>query len=102
MDVYPVSGTQKHSIRSLGKWRARSRALRALEGCCCSHERHRAVGGLEESTKKREGCWKFSQFCLGLVLLIRILHELMQWEDIGLPFLVSLTLSPSFAGGKGG
>ena len=76
MDIYPVCGTQKHSIQSLGKWRARSKALRALGGCCCSPERHQAVGGLGESTKKREGYWEFSQFCLGLVLFIRIFREL--------------------------
>ena len=54
MDIYPVCGTQKHSIQSLDKGRARSKALRALGGCCCNHERHQAVGRLEESTKKRE------------------------------------------------
>ena len=52
MDIYPVCGTQKHSIQSLDKGRARSKALRALGGCCCNHERHQAVGRLEESTKK--------------------------------------------------
>ena len=46
-----------------------------------------------ESTKKREGYWEFSQFCLGLVLFIRIFRELMHWEDIRFSFLVSLSLS---------
>lgn len=54
VDIYPVCGTQKYFIQSLDKWRARSKALRALGGCCCNHERHQAMGGLEESTKKRE------------------------------------------------
>lgn len=75
------------------KWRAGSKALGALGGCCCSRERHQAVGGLGESTKKREGYWEFSQFCLGLVLFIRIFRELMHWEDIRFSFLVSLSLS---------
>lgn len=58
-------------------------------------KRHQAVGGLEESTKKREGYWEFSQ---GLVLFIRIFRELMHWEAIRFSFLVSLSLS--FAGRK--
>lgn len=40
--------------------------------------------------QRREKYWEFSQFCLGLVLFIRIFRELMHWEDIRFSFLVSL------------
>ena len=88
VDIYPVCGTQTYSIQSLDRWRARSKALRALRGCCCNHERHQAMGGLEESTKKRE--------VLGVFTVLSgasSVHKNFSWADTSsdsLSFFLSL------------